>query len=270
MGNALAGRTVVFLHAHPDDEAIFTGATMRRLADHGARVILVTATSGEEGTPLVALAPGETMAARRLVELEAACDVLGVARLELLHYRDSGMPQTPANRHPRAFAAHANAAVATLARLVEQEQADALVYYDSNGIYGHPDHVAVHRLGAAAVAATGVPGYEATVDREHLWFVGRHLVEGDRPRGKFTGLGRSTVEITTALWASEHELAVKRAAMAAHRSQIGPEALEAQTFADTYQLEWYVRTGAASVLEVLGNEHATTGPATLAADDAVA
>ena len=41
--------TVVFLHAHPDDEAIFTGGTMRLLADAGHRVVLVLATSGELG-----------------------------------------------------------------------------------------------------------------------------------------------------------------------------------------------------------------------------
>ena len=51
----LRGRTVVVVHAHPDDEAIFTGATIRRLADHGARVVLVTATHGELGRPKVPL-----------------------------------------------------------------------------------------------------------------------------------------------------------------------------------------------------------------------
>ena len=62
--HSVAGRTVLFLHAHPDDEAVFTAATMRRLADAGARVVLVTATAGELGTPLVRLGPGETVAAR--------------------------------------------------------------------------------------------------------------------------------------------------------------------------------------------------------------
>jgi len=46
-GRDLTGRTVAFLHAHPDDESIFTGATMHRLARRGARVVLVTATAGE-------------------------------------------------------------------------------------------------------------------------------------------------------------------------------------------------------------------------------
>ena len=67
----LSGRSIVFVHAHPDDEAIFTGVTMSRLAAFGARVVLVTATAGEEGGT----------AARRLAELEAACASLGVARL---------------------------------------------------------------------------------------------------------------------------------------------------------------------------------------------
>ena len=40
-------RTVVFFHAHPDDEAIFTGGTMALLAAAGWRVVLVVATAGE-------------------------------------------------------------------------------------------------------------------------------------------------------------------------------------------------------------------------------
>lgn len=94
----LRGRTALFLHAHPDDEAIFTAVTMRRLADLGARVVLVTATGGELGTPRVALAPGETLRSRRLRELETAAAALGVARLVVLGHRDSGMPGWPSGR----------------------------------------------------------------------------------------------------------------------------------------------------------------------------
>ena len=67
------GRTVIFLHAHPDDEAIFTAVTMRRLADRGARVILVTATGGELGEPLTPLAEGEKMSARRSIGSRVTC-----------------------------------------------------------------------------------------------------------------------------------------------------------------------------------------------------
>ena len=39
----------LFVHAHPDDESIETGATMAKYAAEGAYVCLVTCTRGEEG-----------------------------------------------------------------------------------------------------------------------------------------------------------------------------------------------------------------------------
>src|SRR5215470_3916616 len=98
------GDTIVFFHAHPDDEAIFTGLTMRRLADAGARVVLATGTTGDLGAPLVPLATGETLAECRHRELELACAELGVARLVQFGYRDSGMPGWADNLHPDALA----------------------------------------------------------------------------------------------------------------------------------------------------------------------
>lgn len=41
--------TMLFVHAHPDDETIVTGATMAASAAAGARVVLVTCTRGELG-----------------------------------------------------------------------------------------------------------------------------------------------------------------------------------------------------------------------------
>ena len=81
--------TVVFFHAHPDDEAIFTGGTMLRLRAAGHRVVLVVATSGELG-----LRPDDTegcLGKMRRAETERAAAILGVDRVEFLGYRDSGM-----------------------------------------------------------------------------------------------------------------------------------------------------------------------------------
>jgi LmbE family N-acetylglucosaminyl deacetylase len=253
----LDGRTVVVLHAHPDDEAIFTGATIRRLADRGARVVLVTATAGEMGTPRT---PVRDLAATRLAELEQAAETLGVERLVLLGRRDSGLPGWESSDHPRALVrSDLQALSRTVAELVESERAEAVVAYDADGIYGHPDHVAVHLVGRHAAVLAGVTSYEATVDREHLHFAGAHLLDDavkpvQSPIQRPT-YGRVTAEITTAVAATANELAAKRAAMAAHVSQIGPDALE-QEFAETYELEWYVRRGAPALLETLGNAHA--------------
>ena len=151
---------------------------MHRLARRGARVVLVTATAGELGPVLRPLRRNETLPGRRRAELERSAAVLGVARLVLLGHRDSGMAGWDDNAHPYALAAAPVDRVAgRLAALCEQEGAEALVHYDPRGIYGHPDHVAVHRIGAAAAARAGIPGYEATVAADRPRTRRPHLVD---------------------------------------------------------------------------------------------
>jgi LmbE family N-acetylglucosaminyl deacetylase len=235
----LTGRTVVVLHAHPDDESIFTAATMHRLARRGARVVLVTATAGELGPVLRPLRRAETLAARRRAELEDAAAVLGVARLVLLGHRDSGMAGRDDNAHPGALAAAPVDAVARrLADLCAAERADALVHYDPRGIYGHPDHVAVHRIGARATALTGLTAYEATVAPDRPRPRRPHLV--DRAAA---GVPVGWSGITTVLTADRRELAAKRRAMAAHGSQVPADAVRWTGFASAYGREWFRRVG---------------------------
>ncbi|GAA4217324.1 PIG-L deacetylase family protein [Actinocatenispora rupis] len=249
----LRGRAVVVLHAHPDDEAIFTAATMRRLADRGARVVLVMATGGELGEQYAALRPGETVHRRRLAELEAAADRLGVARLVLLGRRDSGMVGWPSARHPRALArGRADRLARRLADVAEQESADTVVHYDDRGIYGHPDHVAVHRIGSLAARLSGATAYEATVDRDHLRTRGgTHLV--DAASGHTGEYGRPAADIRVRVSASTTELAAKRDAMAAHASQIRPTEVDVPGFADTYRHEWYLTSARTGMLHALAN-----------------
>jgi LmbE family N-acetylglucosaminyl deacetylase len=250
--SSVRGRCVVFLHAHPDDEAIFTAATMHRLARNGARVVLVTATAGELGPSLRPLPPGRSLADVRREELERACAALGVARLVLLGRRDSGMPGWADNAHPDALAAADLPALARrLADLCAAEGAQALVHYDRGGIYGHPDHVAVHRLGAAAANLAGIADYQATVDRSRVR-TDRHLV-GPAHAGVGTGpLGAARTEVTTTVTAGPADLAAKRAAMSAHASQIDRAAVRHRGFARTYGQEWYVRAGGTGVLDLPG------------------
>jgi LmbE family N-acetylglucosaminyl deacetylase len=244
----LAGRCAVVLHAHPDDEAIFTAATTHRLARAGARVVLVTATAGELGPVLRPLRRGETLAERRRAELERACAVLGVARLVLLGHRDSGMAGWSDNAHPEALArADVPTVARRLAELCAAEGAEALVHYDPGGIYGHPDHVAVHRVGAAAAALAGMTGYEATVDRaDRRDGRGRHLVDRAAAGGP---VGWDAAGIATVVEADPADLAAKRAAMAAHASQVPRSAVRRVGFAAAYGREWYRRSGGPGLLD---------------------
>ncbi len=268
MFDTVSSGTVVFFHAHPDDEAIFTGGTMARLADAGHRVVLVVATKGELGSPSQFLTTGASLAAHRVDETRRASDILGVARLEFLGYEDSGMLGDPANTAPGAFWSSDNEPVAAdLAHLLRDEAAEALVVYDERGIYGHPDHVKVHQVGVRAAQLAGVDlVYEVTVDREYLHFVESHLVAeaGRSPpstehSAETLGMAASPVGVPTVLLSTTVDVRCvldrKRKAMAVHASQIPESAsamrLPAASFADVYGFEWYVRRGPPGPLEGL-------------------
>ncbi len=265
----LRGHTVLALHAHPDDEAIFTGITLRRLAEAGARTVLVVATAGELGASRVPLRPGETIPERRIAELERSAELLGVARLVLLGHRDSGLPGWAGSGHERALA---NADPLLLARrvaeLADAEGAQTIIHDDEHGIYGHPDHRAGYRIGATAVEMLGVTGYRMTVDREHLHVTARdaHLVHG-AARTAAVEFGRATVEISLAVTGEPRHLQHKRAAMTAHSSQIAEQDVPVAGFAAAYGFEWFRRTGARAgelldtpgVLDALGNAHLFAG-----------
>jgi LmbE family N-acetylglucosaminyl deacetylase len=163
-------RTLVFVHAHPDDEALLTAGTMARAAAEGQRVVLVVATDG--GAGLASSDLSGDLADRRALELAESCRVLGVHRLVQLGYADSGLhgDATAAPGGPVPLcAAPVEESAAALAAVLVEEQADVLVTYDPNGGYGHPDHVRVHEIGVRAAEIASTPRvFEATVPRDLL------------------------------------------------------------------------------------------------------
>jgi LmbE family N-acetylglucosaminyl deacetylase len=257
--------SVVFLHAHPDDEAIFTGGTIALLAAAGCAVTLVVATSGQLGRRL-GLQPGD-IGALREDETRQAGALLGVQRVEFLRYQDSGMPGHPANHDPAAFAlADPDQAARRVAAIAAEEHAGAIVTYDAGGIYGHPDHIQVHRVGARAAALAGIPTvYESTVDRDYLHRARvPHLVDDARralPPELSLGVTSTTVNTRIAI---DAHLAAKRSAIAAHHSQVLTTSevmtMPAATFAQVYGVEWYIRRGPAGRLDHLPAGHPSRRP----------
>jgi LmbE family N-acetylglucosaminyl deacetylase len=148
--------TLVCFHAHPDDESIATGGVMAKYAAEGHRVVLVVATGGEHGEVPPDLAPGETLAQRRWAETEQSAAVLGLAAVYWLGYEDSGMHGWEQNGNPASFNnADVDEAAGRLAEILRAEGADVLTAYDEHGNYGHPDHIAVHRVGHRAAQLAG-------------------------------------------------------------------------------------------------------------------
>ncbi|MCU1457631.1 MAG: LmbE family protein [Actinomycetia bacterium] len=245
-------RTLVVFHAHPDDECILTAGVMARAAAAGDRVVLVVATKGEVGEVDEGfLDPGESLADRRVLESEASCAVLGVSRLEFLGYRDSGMMGEPTNDEPGAFwRADVEEAAQRLAAILRDEQADVLTIYDPKGNYGHPDHIQVYRVGKRAGELAGTPRvFQATANGDHIRRLSSEVM-GELPEGVDRpdpgDLGLSESEITTSVDVSDL-MELKRAAMAAHASQIGDNsfflALPMPGFTVAFGTEWFVREG---------------------------
>jgi len=232
----------MFVHAHPDDEAIGTGATMAAYAAAGAHVTLVTCTLGEEGEvhvpALALLAPSgaDQLGGYRIAELEAACAALGVHDHRFLggagRFRDSGMMGTPANEHPRAFwNADLDMAAGLLLDVLREVRPQVVVTYDPNGFYGHPDHIQAHRVTMRAVELaegfapakvywTGVPrsvleaGMKAFTESSENPFAGVERVD-DLPFG--------TPDEDIAARIDAHEYAdAKVAAVRAHATQVPP------------------------------------------------
>jgi mycothiol S-conjugate amidase len=151
------------VHAHPDDEASKGPGTVARYRGEGVHTVLVTCTGGEAGDILnPAMDKPEVKAdlpAVRLRELARAARIIGYDEVVLLGYRDSGMPDTPPNSHPEAFAnAPLEEAVGRLVEVIRRERPQVIVTYsDDQSGYPHPDHLRVHDISVLAFEQAGDP-----------------------------------------------------------------------------------------------------------------
>jgi LmbE family N-acetylglucosaminyl deacetylase len=251
--------TIVFVHAHPDDEASSTGGSIARASSEGHRVVLVVCTDGDHGARPDDLGD-ETLIDRRRAETRRSAEILGVHRIAWLGYSDSGMHGWPENTAPGAFwSADVDEAGRRLAELLSDEEVDVFVTYDWHGAYGHPDHVQAHRVGVRAAELLGVPRrFEVTFNRDQ-W---RRQAEEyraanadaadvddwdpDRPGDDGNPIGTAEAEITLAVdvlpW-----IARKQAALGAHASQVDDAgwmaAMEPDLFAAGFGVEWYIEPG---------------------------
>lgn len=130
--------------AHPDDESLGTGGILAKYAAEGVETYLITATRGERGWfGRPDDYPGPTALGQlREAELYAAADVLGLKEVIFLDYMDGDLD--------RADPAEAINKIAVQIRRIRPQ---VVVTFDPNGAYGHPDHIAISQLTAAAIVA---------------------------------------------------------------------------------------------------------------------
>lgn len=244
--------TIVFFHAHPDDEVVLTGGSMVKASREGARIVLVVATNGEHGEVPEDLAASETLVERRRRETECSAEVLGVHHVLWLGYSDSGMTGWEQNADPASFwQADVDEAATRLAKLLEAEHADVLVTYDWHGGYGHPDHVQAHRVGHRAAALAGTARVlEATFSRDKVRSFaladGGEEWDPDGPADDGNPFGTPQIEIHYAVDVSAH-VEDKRRALACHASQTTDAgamlAMPSEMFATVFGVEWFIEPG---------------------------
>ncbi len=258
VGHDDAMTTIVFVHAHPDDEASQTSGSMARAADQGDRVVVVFATNGDHGEGPDDLAPRETLVDRRRAEAMRSAEALGTARVAWLGYSDSGMTGWEQNDVDGSLhRADLDEAGARLAAILDEEDADVVVGYDWHGGYGHPDHVRVHHLThrAAELAARRPRLLESTMNRDAV----RRMIEAgkaagmaadqfdpDAPMDDGNPLGTPEDEIHWRVDVSAY-VDRRRAALEAHRSQATDIemflAMPPEVFTAMFATEHYIEPG---------------------------
>ena len=233
-------RSLLGVFPHPDDESIAAALTLLHSAASGVATHVVTCTGGENGENLAGIDLDLPMEEQRRMEMAAAVDALGLTSHAWLGYRDSGMVGTPENDHPDAFTnAGLDEAGARLAAHVRRVRPQVVISDDAKGTYGHPDHIMAHRVTVRAIELAADPDAEVdgaphVVDLHVSHAVPRgglrDLQEGLAERGIESPFGEDDLgdfgtpdeEVVTVVRAPG-QVAAKRAAMLAHRSQVGED-----------------------------------------------
>jgi len=256
------------VHAHPDDECILTGGTLRRAADAGLRTAVVTCTGGERGE-IHNMDEAETRPRLREVrrqELTRALEALGAGEPRFLGDVDSVMMGTEGNEDPASFwQAPMDEAIGRLVAQIRSFQPDVVVTYDAFGGYGHPDHIQTHRVGLLAVEAAAVAAmypdagdawrvrkvYLSALPKSAVLQAGSVLAEqglpspfGEFERPEDVPMGVPD-ELVTAVIDVREQLSAKVTALHSHRSQMDPTSFflnVPEEFEEAmFGTEWFVR-----------------------------
>lgn len=139
-----AAPVLLAVFAHPDDESLVAGGTLARYAAEGWQTALLCATRGEWG-PISddTLADYETLGQVREQELRAACEVLGVGWLRLLDLEDACVTAVIGTDEEAKV-------LEKIVRAIRELRPQIIITFGPDGLYGHPDHIAIGQLTTTA------------------------------------------------------------------------------------------------------------------------
>jgi LmbE family N-acetylglucosaminyl deacetylase len=225
--SAALPNTLLGVWAHPDDEAYLSAGLMAAMRAAGRRVVVVTATHGEQGTPDPIAWPPDRLAPVRERELSKSLAAVDVQEHHWLTYRDG----TLADIDPTVGAAD-------IMRWMVAVHPDVVVTFGPDGMTGHPDHRAVSSWVAKACEQMPAP--------PRVW----HATQTPEFHRRWSALNESvgiwldptavpstpTDALAWSLPASRVLRNKKHAALRAHASQTGP--LMSLVGESTYRAWW--------------------------------
>ena len=235
---------ILTVHAHPDDESSKGAGSIARYAADGVHTVLVCCTDGAAGdilNPAMDLDEVKNdLPAVRMKELDKAAEIIGYREVIHLGYKDSGMPETPANEDPECFwRADLDEAIGRLVAIVRRTKPQVMVTYgDDQSGYPHPDHLRVHDISLPAFDLAGDPSYRPDLgepwepaklyytawSRQRMVAMHEKFLElgMESPFGdRFLNRPNQDEVITTKIDVSGH-MDVRRNALLAHATQIDP------------------------------------------------
>lgn len=137
--------TILSVWAHPDDETYLAAGLMAAARDNGQRVVCVSATAGEHGTPDPTTWPPDRLGRVRRWEAAAAMAVLGVDEHRFLGYEDG------------TLAADDIDGISRIENLLDEIRPDTVLTFGADGMTFHPDHIAIHHWVTTAWRRRGCP-----------------------------------------------------------------------------------------------------------------
>ncbi|GAB4457138.1 MAG: mycothiol conjugate amidase Mca [Anaerolineae bacterium] len=235
---------MVAIFAHPDDEAFGTGGTLIKYAQAGVDVHLVMATCGEAGQVANPAVPAtRPISLLREQELRRASEIYGLKQLHLLGYIDGQTAVVPPAEP-----------VFRLVRLLRELRPQVVITFGPDGIYGHFDHLVVHRWASAAVELAAredrwpEAGQPHTVARLYYRAVPESQLEQRRKNGERTAVdmggvpfpfvGYTPEQITTFIDVSEFAQ-TKLQAIRCHASQLNPDTPLMQADFSPLEHDWF-------------------------------
>ena len=224
-------KTLLTVLAHPDDEAFGIGGSLAHAAASGHDVYLICATKGEAGKITHPdIAQNADRAALREAELNAACKALGVKPPIFLGYHDSGRQERTQTDNPKALMnVDYYELESSLLPHIERLQPDIMITFDPHGIYGHIDHIKMHRAASAAFWSAGKVMAHPPKRLFYAAMASERMLEmqAQRPESPLAKLDPQRYGVSEDSFAYVRDIAdyrdQKRAAIEAHKSQTGPQ-----------------------------------------------